>query len=120
MTEILIGRQLLKAIGFDFEAHLETNEILNNSAFDTHLLNTVNTRLVKQLVLLTADSDPVPPTETAGAPIGTDSASEIQEVQDIYRIRLGSDPPAKILPLKVQLEPHVTPMKDTRRRYAPA
>jgi hypothetical protein len=80
MTEILIGRQLLKAIGFDLEAHLETNhEILNNSAFDTHLLNTVNTRSVKQLVLLTPDSDPVPPTETAGAPIGTDSASEIQE-----------------------------------------
>jgi hypothetical protein len=27
----------------------------------------------------TADSDPVPPTETAGAAMGTDSASEIQD-----------------------------------------
>jgi hypothetical protein len=83
----------------------------------------------------TADSDPVPPTETAGAAMGTDSASEIQDAiermiasaklngmssvgltrarellqdfREIFRIRLGSDPPAKIPPLKVQLKPHL-------------
>jgi hypothetical protein len=79
----------------------------------------------------TADSDPVPSTETAGAAMGTDSASEIQEAielmsssaklngissvglsnarellqdfREIVRIRLGNDPPAKIPPIKVQL-----------------
>jgi hypothetical protein len=35
MSEILIGRPLLKAIGFDLEAHLETNcDVLNNIKFD--------------------------------------------------------------------------------------
>jgi hypothetical protein len=45
MSEILIGRPLLKAIGFDLETYLETNrDVLNNSTFDANLLNTVNTR----------------------------------------------------------------------------
>jgi hypothetical protein len=88
MSEILIGRPLLKAIGFDLEEHLETDrDVLNNSKFDTNLLNTVNTRSFGKaarstytgLQYTTADSDPVPPTETAGAAMGTDSASKIQD-----------------------------------------
>jgi hypothetical protein len=156
MSEILIGRPLLKAIGFDLEAHLETNrDVLNNSTFGTNLLNTVNTRSFgkaarssySDLQCNTADSDPVPPTETAGVATGTDSASEIQDeiermigsaklngmssvgltsarellqdFREIFRIRLGSDPPAKIPPLNVQLKPHFAPVKETQRRYAP-
>jgi hypothetical protein len=154
MSEILFGRPLLKAIGFDLEAHLETSlDVMNNSMFDTNQLSTVNTRSFGKaarssytdLQYNTADSDPVPPTETAGAAIGTDSASKIQDAiermiasaklngmsstrtrellqdfREIFRIRLGSDPPAKIPPLKVQLKPHFAPVKDTQRRYAPA
>jgi hypothetical protein len=95
----------------------------------------------------TADSDPVPPTVTAGAE-GTDPASKIQDTierminsaklngmssvglikarellqdfREIFRIRLGSDPPANIPPLKVQLKPHFAPAKHTQRRCAPA
>jgi hypothetical protein len=45
MSEILIGRPLLKAIGFDLQTHLETNcDVLNNIKLDKNLLNTVNTR----------------------------------------------------------------------------
>jgi hypothetical protein len=157
MSKILIGRPLLKAIGFDLETHLETNrDVLNNSTLDTNLLNTVNTRSFGKaarssytgLEYNTADSDPVPPTETAGAAMGTDSASEIQDAiermiasaklngmssvgltrarellqdfREIFRIRLGSDQHAKIPPLKVQLKPHFAPVKDTQRWYAPA
>jgi hypothetical protein len=42
-SQILIGLPFLKAIGFDLEAHLETNhDVLNNNKFDTNLLNAVN------------------------------------------------------------------------------
>jgi hypothetical protein len=44
MSEGIIGRPLLKAIGLDLEAQLETNhDVLNNTKFDANLLNTVNT-----------------------------------------------------------------------------
>jgi hypothetical protein len=53
--------------------------------------------------------------------VGLTRARELlQDFREIFRIRLGSDPPAKIPPLKVQLKPHFKPVKDTQRRYAPA
>jgi hypothetical protein len=53
--------------------------------------------------------------------VGLTRARELlQDFRKIFRIRLGSDPPAKIPPLKVQLKPHFAPVKDTQRRYAPA
>jgi hypothetical protein len=43
--EVNIGPPLLEAINFDLEAHLETKrDVLNNSTFDTNLLNAVKTR----------------------------------------------------------------------------
>jgi hypothetical protein len=85
--------------------------------------------------------------ETAGAAMGSESASQIheaiermiasaklnglssvrltkarellQDLQEIFRIRLGKYPPAKIPSLKFQLQPHFAPVKDTQRRNAP-
>jgi hypothetical protein len=53
--------------------------------------------------------------------VGVARARELlQDFREIFRIRIGSDPPAKIPPLKVQLKPHFTPVKYTQRSYAPA
>jgi Reverse transcriptase (RNA-dependent DNA polymerase) len=42
------------------------------------------------------------------------------EYRNVFRIKLGNDPPAKIPPLVVKVKPGATPVKDTQRRYAPA
>lgn len=45
MSELLLGRPLLKAIGFDLEDHLDTNrDVLHNTEFETNLLGTLNSR----------------------------------------------------------------------------
>jgi hypothetical protein len=68
MSEILFGRPLLKASGFDLEGRLETNrDVLNTSTFQTNLLNIANTCSIGKAALSsyvglqynTEDSDPV-------------------------------------------------------------
>lgn len=160
MSEILLGRPLLKAIGFDVDEHLESNHaVLDGKEFDTDLLSQVNSlsnpngklarsSYYKGLISTDADVDPVPEVETAGAAMGEDSAEDIQEAfrvmltkakdqgmskeglekaeallnefKDVFRIRLGSDGPAIIPPMNVQLKPNARPTKTTQRRYAPA
>lgn len=43
MDEILLGRPLLKVLGFDADEHLEANHaVLNNEHFDTEFLANAN------------------------------------------------------------------------------
>ena len=90
MSEILLGRPLLKAIGFDVDDHLESNHaVLDGKQFDTDLLSKVNSlstptgklarsSYYKGLTSSDADVDPVSEVETAGAAMGEDSVEDIQ------------------------------------------
>jgi len=44
----------------------------------------------------------------------------LAEFRDIFRIRLGPDPPAKVAPLQIRLKENARPHRATQRRYAPA
>ena len=43
----------------------------------------------------------------------------VHEFEDVFRVRLGSDPPASITAMKVILTPDATPIRVKVRRYAP-
>lgn len=43
----------------------------------------------------------------------------LQEYRHIFRIKLGSDPPAKVEPLKITLSSNARPFRSPQRRYAP-
>lgn len=91
MSKILLGNPLLKALGFDLDAHLETNrDVLHDRAFDTNLLKDVNSAVClpgkaarfscySGMTSASADSDPVDPVATAGAAMGKDSDHDIRE-----------------------------------------
>lgn len=42
----------------------------------------------------------------------------LQEYRDIFRIKLGPDPPAKVEPLRIQMRANCKPFRSTQRRYA--
>lgn len=86
MGEVLTGRPFLKALGFSLESHLEaTGSVLHNAEFDTKLREYLNNRFsVKAarssssgIQYITADSDPIPPPETAEAAMGVDPKEEM-------------------------------------------
>ena len=91
MSEILLGRPLLKALGFDVDEHLEANHaVLNDQEFDTGLLDQINStpkpsgKAVRfscytGLTSENADPDPIEPMPTAGAAMGEDTEDEIQQ-----------------------------------------
>ena len=41
------------------------------------------------------------------------------EYKEIWRLRLGSDPPVKVTPMKCELKPAFEPYKASTRRYSP-
>jgi hypothetical protein len=95
-----------------------------------------------------ADADPVDPLPTAGTSMGVDNEQEISvapntildraktegmskagsenapemllEYREVFRIKLGNDPPAKFPPFVVKLKPGATPVKNNQQRDAPA
>ena len=91
MSEILLGRPLLKDVGFDVDEHLEANHaMLNDQTFDTGLLDQINATASPSgksvrfscytgLTSENADPDPIAPIPTAGAAMGEDTEEEIQE-----------------------------------------
>ena len=44
----------------------------------------------------------------------------LREFRDIFRIKLGPDPPAKVEPLCITLNENARPVRCTQRRYGPA
>lgn len=49
------------------------------------------------------------------SPVGLQEAEQLfHTFRDIFRIRLGDDPPVKIPPLEVKLKRGATPVKDTQ------
>jgi len=93
------------------------------------------------------EDDPIDIPESAGTNIGVNMDSEIScalenklqeakengmspdglkkmgnilsDFKEIFRIKLGSDPPARVEPLKIRLKPDHRPVRATQRRYAP-
>lgn len=149
MTEVLLGRPLLKCLGFDLGSHLaKFREKFDNANIDdlfrsinsTDALSSNNVRQSRLSSLSTyeglwynrTEDDPISPPQDAGANMGVDKESEIQECftitldqarlegmslegletskqllkefRDIFRIQLGPDPPAKVSPLQIRLK----------------
>ena len=160
MEEILLGRPLLKCLGFDLETHLAK---IRTQFDDVDIGNLMNESLESSLGgqgkfsrfasytglrYATIEDDPINLPEAAGASIGTDDPAEIDsaikemvqqatnngmskngivvlqqtlsEYRDVFRIKLGLDPPANVPPLRIKLKPGTYPVRATQRRYAPA
>jgi len=101
----------------------------------------------KSLRYDSVDDDRIPLPGNAGANMGVDKDSAIEEAlckvvteaeqngmseqglkkvngllhecKNVFRIKLGPDPPAKVEPLKIRLKPGHKPVRATQRRYAP-
>lgn len=163
MDEVLLGRPLLRCIGFDLDQHLASvRQKFDNIDVDEKIAKELNTRLplhkdkTKRICSIKSyrglwydqtEGDPVDPVPAAGANMGVDSESDISaviesiiraakeegmsaeglataeallnEFRDIFRTKLGSDPPAKLKPLKIRMQPTAKPFRSTQRRYAP-
>lgn len=91
MSEILLGKPLLKALGIDVDDYLEANRsVLHNKTFNTDLLAQINSasnasgkaaRLscYSGLTAENADPDLIEPLPSAGAAMGEDTEDEIQD-----------------------------------------
>lgn len=91
MNEVILGRPMLKVLGFELLDHLEANRaVLGHTDASTNLLNTLNnlpasghgklarSSLYTGLTYSTADNDPVAPIPTVSAAIGVDTPDEIK------------------------------------------
>jgi len=159
MDEILLGRPLLKCLGFDLESHLEKVRLNFDNADvkglmsqESHPSSSATVKLNRFAVYNglrydSVDDDPILMPQTPGANMGVDTEADIDlalkkkireakengmsavglrtieellcEFKEIFRIKLGPDPPAKVEPLRIRLKPGHRPIRATQRRYAP-
>ena len=163
MDEVLLGRPLLKCIGFDLDQHLASvRRKFDNIAVAEKIAKEFNTRLpihkdktkricsiksYKGLCYDLTECGSVDPVPAAGANMQLVSESDIsaaiesmiraakeegmsaeglaiaeallKEFRHIFRTKLGPNPPAKLEPLKIRMEPTAKPFRSTQRRYAP-
>lgn len=150
MDEILLGRTLLKSIGFDLNEHLaRVRDIVHNKHVDDISTQEIKAASVsyKGLRYQEADDDPIEIPDIVAAGIGKDSKDSIdkafdnivveakrnglvesgikrlrallEDYRDVFRIKLGPDPPARVQPLKIKLAENARPFRSTQRRYSP-
>lgn len=167
MDEVLLGRSLLRSLGFDLKKHLESvaRQVDGKSVEELNMdsRKTVvpteghrdknEARMLKSLstyqgLVYQGDSDdPIELPDAFAAGIGKDSVSSIDvefsrivtaakkngmsdagltdlrkmlyKFREVFRIKLGADPPAKVAPLAVQPISTARPYRSPQRRYAP-
>ena len=122
--------------------------VLNDRSYDElGSLRIKTSKVYRGVRYNNADEDPVPQPESVRAGIGVDTKEEInvalrnmlmvaepsgmtkagfkklgqilQDNRDIFRIKLGTDPPAKLPPLSIQLRNDDKPFRAPKRRYGP-
>lgn len=150
MSEVLLGRPLLKAIGFDFDEHLrKVQHEINGKSMRELNQEQAEAKSLKYngTVYRDCGDDPVKPPTILAANFGKDSDAEIdnclnrmvnealqngmssksvgklrsilKEHKSCFRLKLGSDPPANVRPLNVELKLDIKPIKSPQRRYGP-
>jgi len=137
MGEIILGRPLLRCIGFDLDEVLTKVQTEEGEVdISQRMANGCN------------EFDPISCPDDVTSKMGVDKPEEIQaEIQrtlkraadagmkpdnvkkcealmqkyiDIFRIKLGADEPAKVDPYRLSLKENYQPFRCTQRRYAPA
>lgn len=149
MSEVLLGRPLLRSLGFDFKEHLQkmASKIDNRSVQEIENSKKKSKLSYQGLVYGEVDDDPIehpahmvsgfgkdePETITSefnrilreAKENGITKAGEerltsiLEKYRDSFRIKLGMDPPAKVEPLKIKPKKNAKPYRSPQRRYAP-
>ena len=149
MTESIIGRPLLKTLGFDLNEHLKSvrDRIDGMSVEDIKVAKQASISY-QGTRYRDCNDDPVEQPSILKHNFGVDSKQSIDKAfqnilhhakkngispkglseleamletfRDNFRINLGPDPPAKVRPLKIELKEGATPVKSPQRRYAPS
>jgi len=164
MNEIILGRPLLRCIGFDLdkvltklqkeEGEIDISERIANGCNGIDQSDDKDPRKVasmsayKGLWYEEKEYDPIYSQDDIASKMGIDKREDIMlEINktlenaasagmkshnvekcrelmlkyiDIFRIKLGPDPPAKVDEYRVSLKENYRPFRSTQRRYAPA
>ena len=143
MDEIVLGRPFLNRIGFNLSEHLRR---VHPYIHDTNKIKLAAAKYMG-LSYVDADDDPIKLPECLAAGTEKDSEEQISEAfkncikeankngisdqginrvknfftkyRDVFRIKLGPDPPANVPPLFITPEANCKPYRSPQRRYTP-
>jgi hypothetical protein len=153
MDEVLLGRPLLAALGFDLTSHLEkVFEQVNDMDISSDMGARSSSRKIASMSSYTGlrydrtEDDPVKPLGFAGNDIAEVDMADVRKAcatmvgkakeagistgglerigallkryEDVFRVRMGPDPPANIAPMVIKMRADARPVRATQRRYS--
>ena len=133
---VLLGHSFLKDLGIDVDAQLANLARKNERDVDNHSppeckSDTDEYDFEDEVCVGKTDASPIQEAinemlkRAKAQGLNNEQYRKLREVveddefKDIWRVKLGADPPAKVPPMYVRLKPGATPYKAANRRYPP-
>ncbi|POM64026.1 LOW QUALITY PROTEIN: Hypothetical protein PHPALM_20510 [Phytophthora palmivora] len=123
--EFLLGSDLLVKLGIDVERQMDLLAVLlaadvNDNEFDKDDEPVIGRTVIQEEDVRTGILELVELLIKDGFP--REYAKELTRIAlrfDLWRIRLGMDPPAKVSPMRIRLKPGAKPYRCKARKYPP-